>query len=458
MKREVRGRPAVLLLATSLILAFTLSTSASAAGADVTKAASPNGPLTKLTITTPGGNGLVTFTGIVNQVVSVATSAGTFVDNCDVNVSIVKPDGVTTLAGPVCGGQAGTITGVTIPKSGTYTVLVDPVADDVGTVKVAITSTGSIRSITPGAPYLTGTVPANGVLNLKFVGGAGKSLFVRTADGNFSSDCDLELTVQKPDSSQLAYQPCMGATGTTNYLDETAMPVGGTYTFAFHNQTSASHKVKIQMWVYNDLTGSIAYGAAKTTSIKKPGQRAIYTLAGTNGDRVTAAFTASTFTSGWLYFNRPNGSEFAYEYFDSNDRFNDPIVLDATGSWKVIVDPDSDYTGTITTKLATVTDLTGTISYGTAKTTTITQPGQRAIYTLAGTSGQKVTTNVTSSTITSGWLYFIRPDGTELTYVYFDTTPRVSDPITLDASGSWKVIVDPDSDYTGTLKFKLTTS
>src|SRR5690242_8321823 len=115
---------AVMMMATTATRVV-LSGAPGAATNGVTKSASPIGRATKLTINA-GSQGVVKFMGLTGQVVSVATSAGTFANNTDLLLSVQKPD-QTTIAGPVAGGQAGTIAGITLPgPNGLYRVFLDP--------------------------------------------------------------------------------------------------------------------------------------------------------------------------------------------------------------------------------------------------------------------------------------------------------------------------------------------
>src|SRR5260221_177724 len=97
------------LVSTTFVLGSGFSP-ASAAG-DTTKTMTPNAAPLKVT-NKASGNVLVKFQGLAGQVISVATSAGTFVGNCDANLSLLNTDLVTVMSGPVCAGISGSITGV----------------------------------------------------------------------------------------------------------------------------------------------------------------------------------------------------------------------------------------------------------------------------------------------------------------------------------------------------------
>jgi len=108
-------------------------------------------------------------------------------------------------------------------------------------------------------------------------------------------------------------------------------------------------------------------------------------------------------------------------------------------------------------KLYTFTDTTGTITPGgAAKSVTISIPGQNGSLTFSGTSGQVRTFQVTTSTISGGYVELHRPDGSYAGTYTCLTTGCTSSPATLDATGTWSLLVDPSGTATGTASIKLT--
>ena len=105
--------------------------------ADATAAVTPGGAAATLTTTVPGQNATLTFPGSAGQVVTVAMTAGTYT-RYNATAVIRKPDG-TNLGSSVYCGDTCTLSAVTLPVAGTYTVLVDPSAGTVGVI------TGEVR-------------------------------------------------------------------------------------------------------------------------------------------------------------------------------------------------------------------------------------------------------------------------------------------------------------------------
>ena len=104
--------------------------------ADVTTSITPGGAPVTITNTTPGQNGLATFSGTTGQKVSLNITGVSGYNNW-VNVSIKKPDGSTLVLGTY-GSGGGFIGTQTLPSTGTYTILVDPWHAAVGSATLTL--------------------------------------------------------------------------------------------------------------------------------------------------------------------------------------------------------------------------------------------------------------------------------------------------------------------------------
>jgi YD repeat-containing protein len=103
--------------------------------ADVTGTITVGGSSVVSTNTTPGQNMQRTFTGSVNQKVSLDMTAGTITSD----VTIKKPDG-TALVGPVGVGNSWSSGTLTLPAAGTYTIYMDPRSNAVGSHTLKLNS------------------------------------------------------------------------------------------------------------------------------------------------------------------------------------------------------------------------------------------------------------------------------------------------------------------------------
>jgi hypothetical protein len=127
--------------------------------------------------------------------------------------------------------------------------------------------------------------------------------------------------------------------------------------------------------------------------------------------------------------------------------FIDTKTLPIAGTYTLVIDPDSAYTGDVTVSLYNVVDVTGSITPGGAAVPiTTATPGQNARLAFSGTAGQRVSLRATSITSYSSVAFSIlKPDGTTLTgpisgwagsTVFLDT-------VALPTAGTYTVLTDP---------------
>jgi hypothetical protein len=136
-----------------------------AVAADSTGTITAGGSAVTVTNTSPGQNGTRTFSGTANQRVSLnltSVSVGSS-GTCRLKVYIYKPD-ASTLASNTCVSTAGAfIDTQTLPSTGTYSILVDPIDDKTGSVTLTLydvpaDDTGSM-SINGGSVTTTLSTP-----------------------------------------------------------------------------------------------------------------------------------------------------------------------------------------------------------------------------------------------------------------------------------------------------------
>jgi hypothetical protein len=444
----------VLCLVTLITAGLAVPLASAAAAKDISKPVSANGPALKLTFTTVGQNGALTFSGIKNQVVSVNTSAGTYAANCDVMVSVLKK--TTTVAGPVCGGISGTTGNINLSSDATYTIKVDTQNHTPATLKVAVTSTGAIKSITPNAAAVTFAVPASSTTDFGFIVKTGQRLSATTAAGTFATDCQVRVYVVAPDKTTvLGSDLCAGQSGYVAALNGIG---AGSYVLRIQNTAAPTGSVNLQVFQFTDKTAAItANGPAVTATDAWPGQRSSLTFAGTNGQKISWRVVASDLT-GFVELHRPDGS-YAGSYISSNtNAFQDAVTLTVDGTWTLLVYSNTADTGSVTVQLYTFTDVppVAIVANGAAKSTTIATPGQRASFSFSGTNGQKISWQVTASDVT-GFVELHRPDGSYAGSYTGAQINAFSDDVTLTVDGTWTFLVYGSSGDTGSVTMKLYT-
>lgn len=406
----------------------------------------------------------MSFSGLNAEVIDISTSAGTFLANCDVQLSLENPQG-STIAGPVCAGQAGSLPQTTLTADGTYKIVVAPTPTVTGSLKLSLKSTGAIKSITPNAKGIRVSVPAGASISFgTIVPNNVKLTALAISSTGFSGCLSYQITILKPDNTQLATNS--RCNNDTAFIDAVAGAGAGTYKLKIDNLGPTKGTTTLSIYAFKDQTATITPSpAGGVVTIKKnfPGQNAVISFSGSSGQKISATVTnASGYPDCYdLTLFRPDGSGLAgTANCGTNNAFMDATTLDQNGTWTLVFSPRSTDTGTATVTTYLVNDQIGSITKGGAsKTVTITTPGQNARFTFSGTSGTNETATITGAAFSGSNCYslaFLRPDGSTLTSGFFCGATGAIGPIALDASGTWTILVDISQTETGTATLTLT--
>ena len=320
--------------------------------ADYSATITPGGSSVTATMSTPGQNGRLTFSGTSGQRISLLGTSGLngqIALTCDVNVSVLKPDGSALLA-PTCMESSGYINVTTLPTTGTYTILVDPTTYATGSLTLTLYDVPADYSntITAGGSTVTASMPTpgqNGVLT--FSGTTGDRISLKGTSGltGYILGCDVNVKILKPDASVLAADTCMESSG---FIDLQTLPATGTYTIVVDPVNHAVGSLTLQLYaVPADTTGTVTIGgSAATVTLSTPGQNGTLTFSGTASQQVTVRMTSNTF--GWVTVRllKPDGSTLTSSLgFGS---FNLTMqTLPTTGTYTIVVDPSAAVTGAI---------------------------------------------------------------------------------------------------------------
>lgn len=339
---------------------------------------------------------------------------------------------------------------LSLNSTGTWKVVLDPYQNAVGKATFKFANDQAKGALTAGTPITTViaikgqnasyTFAATGGLHTAFNvtasswNTAARLMFYNPTGtlitycnlGSAPSQCDLTPTV----------------TGTWKIvLDPTGAAVGST-TFVY---TPDLNK------------GPLTSGTSITTAIIGAGQNASYTFAGVNGKHVTFDTTAASWGTGQanLNFFRPTGPNSFYFSCSSEAGATCEFTPDMTGAWKVSLDPIGAAVGSTTFTYAADLEK-GALTAGTAVTTAPAVRGQNASFTFAGTDGAHEDLSVTASNWGDGAanLEVYAPNGQIFTYCVLETGPVYCD-FTPNATGTWKVVLDPQGAAVGSTTFAL---
>jgi Chitobiase/beta-hexosaminidase C-terminal domain/Bacterial Ig-like domain len=419
----------------------------------------PGGSPVTVTTTTAGENARATFSGTAGSSISLRITGVTIASAL---VSIQKPDGTNLVAASSFGTSGKFIDRKQLPVNGTYTILIDPQGTRIGSATLTLYDVPPdvTGSITPGgAPLtLTTTVPGQNA-RASFAGTAGQRVAVKVGP----TCCSLNVSIQKPDGTNLVAATAVGASG--GFIDTKTLPVNGTYTIVVNPQSFAVGATTLTLYdVPPDVSVSIAPdGTPVTVTTTGAGQNAKLTFAGTAGDRISLK-VGPTCCSLSVSIQKPGGTNlFAPVVIGASGGFVDTKTLPVNGTYTILVSPQAEATGSVTVTLYDVpADALASITPGGAPVTlTTTVPGQNAKATFTGVNGRGVALKLDGVTMgtsatSSLQLSIVKPDGTNLVApTLFGRSGGFIDTKNLPANGTYSIVVNPQADATGSVTLTL---
>ncbi len=416
--------------------------------ADVSGSITLGGSPLTVTITTPGQNGLLTFSGTAGQRVSM-NHTGVTLTSC--TTYLKKPDG-TNLTQTGFGTGGAFMDAVTLPTTGTYSILVDPSGWVTGSVTLTLyNATEATGSITPGGAAATITITSPGQnAALSFSGSSGQRVSMKVNSATFNAN----YLILKPDGSTLSSK----SGGTGAFMDTVTLPVTGTYTLYVNPDYTSTGTATVTLYdVPADLSGTITLGSPYAATIATPGQNGLLTFSGTAAQVISLQLTGVTLSSCTVYIKKPDNSTLTQVGFGTAGAFVEPLSLPTTGTYSLFIEPSGDVTGNLTLGLYSVVDVTGSLTVNDPATAvTLNTPGQRGQVTFSGTASQQITVRVTGNTITGTWVRLLKPDGSVLTQSFSSSSSFNLTTQTLATTGTYTVVVDPDAAKTGSLNLQVT--
>jgi uncharacterized protein YhfF len=298
---------------------------------------------------------------------------------------------------------------------------------------------GTAKAVTVGIPGQSGRVT--------FTGTVGQRVAMQTSGSTFTA---MDWSLLDPTGAPVA-------TGAGNtFQDVLTLSRAGTYTVVVDPRKAATGTVSVTAWtVATDVNGgALTLGKVKTVTISGVAQNGFVTFSGTAAQRLAMETTGSTFSAADWTLLSPSGAQLAT---GSGNSFQDVLVLPATGTYKIVVDPRGNTTGKIGVNAWVVpADLNGgaVTKGGSAVRLSISTAAQNGYVTYAGTAGQTVTFATVAGTLTNVAWRVLRPDGTTL--LSGTGTSASTGALSLPSTGTYKVVVDPVGSGTGTISVKAT--
>ena len=413
-----------------------------------------------VSITTANKIGMILFDGAAGQRVSLQNTSSTFASCSSGTVQILKPDNSVASSANLCSG--GFIDLVTLPQSGTYTILMSPYSTDTGTVtftlyNVPADPTGTITI--GGSPVtLTTTAPGQNA-SLTFSGTAAQRISL-TISGALLSNCAY-VSIVNPDSTLLLNN--VFTCGSTYFSDVLTLPASGTYTIRLNPSGTTTGSATFTLYnIPADPTGTITIGGSPVTlTTTAPGQNASLTFSGTAAQRISLTISGALLSNcAYVSIVNPDSTLLLNNVFTCGSTyFSDVLTLPASGTYTIKLNPSGTTTGSATFTLYNIpADPTGTITIGGSPVTlTTTAPGQNASLTFSGTAAQRISLTISGALLSNcAYVSIVNPDSTLLlNNVFTCGSTYFSDVLTLPASGTYTIRLNPSGTTTGSATFTL---
>jgi subtilisin family serine protease len=324
---------------------------------DTLSSIEPDGDPATVTTTVPGQNARLVFSGVAGRQVSVRLTDVTIGSSggASAKISILKPDGSTLVGATSFGTNGGFLDAKALPVSGTYTIVLDPQSNAVGSATVTLYDVppDATATIVPGgAPVAVATTAPGQDADVAFDGVAGRRVSVKVSNVTFGSSCctSAKVSLLRPDGVALVSATYFGTSG--GFLDVKTLPVSGTYQIYLDPQSNLTGGASVTLYdVPPDAIGSVTVGGAATAvSLGVPGQNARLTFTGAAGQHVTLKLTGVTFgtsccTSAQVSVLNPSGTALlSATYFGTSGK-TIALTLGSTGTYTIVLDPQGNATG-----------------------------------------------------------------------------------------------------------------
>jgi hypothetical protein len=250
---------------------------------DYTDTIVPGGSAVTITTTSIGQGAKVTFSGMANQRVFLKISSVSLTGGSPVwaTVSIKKPDG-SSLDTNTVDNSGGIIDTNTLPVTGTYTIVFDPLNTNVGSATLTLYNvpadiTGSI--VAGGSAVTVNNIGVGQSAVLSFSGVANQRVSLNITGVTLSGNGILTVRIRKPDGTTLVTTSVNNSGG---FIDLQTLPTTGTYTILVDPNSFNTASATLALYdVPADASQSTTINAsAVNLSTTTPGQNAFRNFPG----------------------------------------------------------------------------------------------------------------------------------------------------------------------------------
>jgi RHS repeat-associated protein len=352
---------------------------------------------------------------------------------------------------------------VTLPMSGTYTIIIVPNSEYTGKVEVtpyyADTVTGSLTPTAEGSSKSTSLLIPGQRAQYTVSGTAGEEVSLKVNEfTGFTKTLYLEWF--NPEGKDIKEK---GFTG-NGFMESVVFPTTGTYTLEVNPNGLNTGSLKLTAYNASAVTGSItpsSGGESKTVTTTVPGQGAKITFSGTAGEEVSLVMSESTIKSGSVRVLTSEGSEVSessvsFGTSTTMDGSSHSFALPKTGTYTIHITVTGEETGSVKLTAYKAPEVTGSLSpttSGASENVSLLIPGQKAKYAVSCSAGEELSVKASEFTGFSKTLYleWFNPEGKNIKEKGL-TGNGFMEAVTCATTGTYHLRVYPFGLNTGSLK------
>jgi len=258
-----------------------------------------------------------------------------------------------------------------------------------------------------------------------------------------------KMWIKNPDGTVLV--PTQTLSGNGAMVEPIVVGQTGDYHVFINPATDNTGAVTVRAYTVppDQVDDVAADGTPNPMVFAVPGQNGRFRFSGAAGQSVSVNLASSVAGTDFQVI-KPNGSVLTSGSFDASGEFIDPMTLPADGTYKIVLDPQSYFLGTVTATIYDVpADAAAAGAIGSTTVNTVTTPGQNAAMTFAGTNGQRVSLTASVVSIPNSFVWIERPNGATLASFSTGTSGHYMSPVTLQGTGTYTIHIDPQGNGTG---------
>jgi YD repeat-containing protein len=306
---------------------------------DYTSPISMGGPAISVSLPTPEQKARLTFSATAGQRMSM------LMDNITITQSTVWVIGPGLAFSFTAVPNATFLEPVSLPSTGSYTIIIDPTGTYTGSMTVSIYNVVDVTgNMTPGGSSSSLTMSTPGQkAQITFSGTTGRQVSLRLTNTTITS---TNVSITSPGGSLLV--PVTTITSPGGFIDTKALPSTGDYTILLDPGFNYTGTTTVSLYDVVDVTGNITIGgAAVNVTTTVPGQNGRLTFTGAANQKVTVNLASNTMGAVTVSLVKLDGTVLTSATSSSASFSLAKTTLPAAGTYTIKIDPSGANTGSI---------------------------------------------------------------------------------------------------------------